>query len=80
MRRQNLQPRRMHVHKSHHDFFGILQSRILVAKRQRGLVAMMPIGDQQLLVRHQRLNLARSLPDRKSSKRDASRRIRPLAL
>ena len=49
MRRQNLQSRRMHVHESHHDFLGILQARILVAKRQRRLVAMMPIGDQSFL-------------------------------
>jgi hypothetical protein len=56
MRRQNLEARRMHVHESHHHFLAHPSASILVAKRQRGFVAMMPIGDQQLLVRHQRLN------------------------
>src|SRR6266849_4818805 len=43
----------MHIDERHHDFRRVFASRILVAKRERGLVAMMTIGDEQFLIGHQ---------------------------
>ncbi len=56
MRGQNLQPRRVHIDEGHHD---VLRRRIAVMIlriRERRLIAVMPVGDQQLLVAHQRLD------------------------
>ena len=56
---QDLQARRVHVDEGHHHAVGAGQVRVLVAECQRGLVAVMAVGDQQLLVRHQLLDRAR---------------------
>ena len=53
VRRQDLQPRRMHVHERHHDAVRAGQVGILVAESQRSFIAVMPVGDEQFLVRHQ---------------------------
>src|SRR5271163_4200267 len=44
MRRQYPQAGRMHVDEGHHDLVGSGKSRIVVAERERRLVAMMAIG------------------------------------
>ena len=46
----------MHVDERHHHTIRARQTGVLVAERQRGFVAVMPVGDQQFLVRHQLLD------------------------
>ena len=70
---QNLQARRVHVDEGHHDAVGAGQAGIFVAEGQGGFVAMVAIGDQQLLVRHQLLNARRR---RRSSRCGGRRRTR----
>ena len=50
VRGQNLQAGRMHVDERHHDAVRARQAGVLVAEGQRGFVAVMAVGDQQLLV------------------------------
>jgi len=47
------QPRRNACDERHHHAIRPRQAGILVAECQRGFVAVMPVGDQQFLVRHQ---------------------------
>ena len=56
MRGQDLQPWRMHVDERHHHVLRRRVAGIFVAIGQRSLVAMMAVGDQQFLRRHQLLN------------------------
>ena len=56
--RQDFQARRVHVDKRHHHFLGVFETRVVFLESQRRLVAMMPIGDEQLLIGHQLLNAA----------------------
>ena len=58
VRRQNLQARRMHVDEGHHHPVRAGQPRVLLAERQRRFIAVMAVGDQQLLVAHQLLDAA----------------------
>ena len=46
---QDSQARRVHVHEGHHHVPRVLDLRMLVAEGQRRFVAMVPVGDDQLL-------------------------------
>ena len=48
----------MHVDERHHDPVRARQAGILVAERQRGFVAVVAIGDEQLLIAHEPLDLS----------------------